>query len=172
MYLIVLSNPPESDSDRLQVFIRTREDENPALTPILRDMITETSLPLKAVEVDFACDSSGFTTSRFVPWYDHRYGQTSRAHEWVKVHLICGVRTNIVTAVEIKGKDASDTKFLPALVDATAENFKLREVSADKGYGSLKNYKAIQYHGATPYIAFKSIHTGRGGGLWARMYHM
>jgi transposase len=146
--------------------------ENPALTPILRDLITETSLPLKAIETDFACDSSGFTTSRFVPWFDHRYGQTSRAHEWVKVHLMCGVRTNIVTAVEIKDKDASDTKLLPALVDATAENFTLREVSADKGYGSLKNYKAIQYHGATPYIAFKSIHTGRGGGLWSRMFHM
>ena len=84
---------------------------------------------------------------------------------------MCGVRTNIVTAVEIKDRDASDTKLLPAMVDATAENFELREVSADKGYGSLKNYKAIQYHGATPYIAFKSIHTGRGGGLWQRMFH-
>ncbi len=146
--------------------------ENPSLTPILRELITETSLPLKSIETDFACDSSGFTTSRFVPWFDHRYGQTSRAHEWVKVHLMCGVRTNIVTAVEIKDKDASDTKLLPALVDATAENFTLREVSADKGYGSLKNYKAIQYRGAVPYIAFKSIHTGRGGGLWSKMFHM
>lgn len=40
--------------------------ENPELTPILRALITETSLPLKAVETDFACDSSGFTTSRFI----------------------------------------------------------------------------------------------------------
>jgi hypothetical protein len=32
---------------------------------------------------------------------------------------------------EIRGKDASDTKLLPALVDATAANFKPREVSAD-----------------------------------------
>lgn len=146
--------------------------ENPALTPILRNMITETSLPLKAVEVDFAADSSGFTTSRFVRWFDHKYGAVRQQHEWVKVHLMCGVRTNIVTAVEIRDKDASDTKLLPALVDATAKNFRLNEVSADKGYGSLKNYKAIQYHGATPYIAFKSIHTGRGEGLWKRMYHL
>jgi transposase len=145
--------------------------ENPALTPILKALITESSLPLKSVEVDFACDSSGFTTSRFVRWFDHKYGAVRQQHEWVKVHLMCGVRTNIVTAVEIKDKDASDTKLLPALVDTTAENFTLREVSADKGYGSLKNYKAIQYHGATPYIAFKSIHTGRGGGLWQRMFH-
>jgi transposase len=146
--------------------------ENPELTPILRDLITESSLPLKAVEVDFACDSSGFTTSRFHRWFDHKYGAVRQQHEWVKCHLMCGVKTHIVTAVEIKDKDASDTKLLPALVDATAENFTLREVSADKGYGSLKNYKAIQYHGATPYIAFKSIHTGRGGGLWSKMFHM
>src|SRR6266508_3704432 len=84
---------------------------------------------------------------------------------------MCGVQTNIVTAVEIKDKDASDTKLLPALVDATAENFQLNEVSADKGYGSVKNYKAIQRHGATPFIAFKSIHTGRAPGLWQRMFH-
>jgi transposase len=134
-------------------------------------MITETSLPLKAVEIDFAADSSGFTTSRFIRWHDHKYGVVRQQHEWVKVHLMCGVRTNIVTAVEIRDKDASDTKLLPALVDATAKNFALSEVSADKGYGSVKNYKAIQLHGAVPYIAFKSIHTGRKGGLWQKMYH-
>lgn len=146
--------------------------ENPEITPILREMITETSLPLKSIEQDFACDSSGFTTSRFVRWFDHRYGMVRKQHGWVKVHLMCGVKTNIVTAVEIRDKDASDTKLLPALVDTTAKNFKLSEVSADKGYGSLKNYKAIQYRGAVPYIAFKSIHTGRGGGLWSKMYHL
>jgi len=145
--------------------------ESPELTTILREMITESSLPLKAVEVDFAADSSGFTTSRFVRWFDHKYGAVRQQHEWVKVHLMCGVRTNIVTAVEILDKDASDTKLLPALVDATAQNFRLNEISADKGYGSVKNYKAIQRHGATPYIAFKSIHTGRAEGLWQRMYH-
>ncbi len=78
--------------------------ENPELTPILRDMITETSLPLKAVEVDFAANSSGFTTSRFIRWFDHKYGTVRQQHEWVKVHLMCGVRTNIVTAVEIRGR--------------------------------------------------------------------
>jgi transposase len=145
--------------------------ENPALTPILSALIAESSRPLKAVEIDFAADSSGFTTSRFHRWYDHKYGAVRQQHDWVKVHLMCGVSTHIVTAVEIRDKDASDTKFLPALVDATAANFKVREVSADKGYGSLNNYDAIAKHGAVPYIAFKSIHTGAGGGLWAKMFH-
>jgi SWIM zinc finger len=72
--------------------------ENPELTPVLRNLITESSLPLKSVEVDFAADSSGFTTSRFTRWYDHKYGVTREQHDWVKCHLMCGVKTNIVTA--------------------------------------------------------------------------
>jgi hypothetical protein len=67
--------------------------ENPELTPILRELITQTSLPLKAVEVDFAVDSSGFTTSRFIRWFDHKYGTVREEHDWVKCHLICGVKT-------------------------------------------------------------------------------
>lgn len=145
--------------------------DNPNLTPILRAMITESSLPLKTVEMDFAANSSGFTTSRFIKWFDHKYGAPRQQHEWVKVHLMCGVKTNIVTAVEIRDKDASDTKLLPPMLATTAKNFAIREISADKGYGSVKNYQAAQLHGATPYIAFKSIHTGRAEGLWQRMYH-
>ena len=37
--------------------------ENPELTPLLKELITESSLPLKSVETDFAVDSSGFSTS-------------------------------------------------------------------------------------------------------------
>jgi transposase len=134
-------------------------------------LIVETSLPLKAVEVDFAADSSGFTTNRFENWYDHKYGKIRRQHDWVKVHLMCGVKTNIVTAVEIRDRDASDTKLLPDLVSTTAKNFRMEEVSADKGYASLNNTAVIDAHGAVPYIAYKSIHTGSGGGLWQKMYH-
>ena len=108
--------------------------DNPILTPILRALITESSLPLKTVEADFAVDSSGFTTSRFIRWFDHKYGVVRQQHAWVKVHLMCGVKTNVVTAVEIRDKDASDTKLLPDLVNTTAAHFDMREVSADKGY--------------------------------------
>lgn len=145
--------------------------ENPELTSILHGLIEQTSLPLKAIETDFAVDSSGFTTSRFERWFDHKYGAVRHQHEWVKCHLMCGVRTNIVTAVEIKGKHTADTIMLPSLVGATAKNFRLSEVSADKAYASQRNYKAIQRHGGTPFIAFKSDHTGKGSGLWQKMFH-
>src|SRR4028119_2069130 len=106
------------------------------MTPILRRLIVESSRPLKSVEVDFAGDSTGFTTCRFESWYDHKYGVPRRQHGWVKLHLMCGVKTNIVTAVEIKDKDAQDAPLLPPMVETTAKTFKMREVSLDKVYAS------------------------------------
>jgi transposase len=144
--------------------------ENPDVTPILRALITQSSLPLKVVEVDFAVDSSGFTTSRFESWFDHKYGVPRRQHTWIKAHIICGVKTNVVTAVEILGRDANDSPLLPPLVNATAKNFAIVEVSADKGYASKTNTEVIANAGATPFIAFKSTATGEGGGAWTKAF--
>jgi transposase len=145
--------------------------ESETLTPILRTLITQSSLPLKAVETDFAVDSSGFTTCRFHRWFDHKYGEMREQHDWVKAHIMCGVKTNIVTAVEIQGRNASDTKLLPPLLDATAKNFHVAEVSADKGYASRMNTNAVAILGATPFISFSDNHKGQGGGMWAHMFH-
>jgi Transposase DDE domain len=99
-------------------------------------------------------DAPGFTASRYARWVDHKYGQ-QKQKEWVKVHLMCGVKTNIVTAVVIGDKNANDSPMLPALVETTSENFSPQEISADKAYGSFRNYDAISEAGATPYIPFK-----------------
>jgi hypothetical protein len=48
--------------------------ENELYTPILKNLIVQSSLPLKTIENHFSPDSSGFTTSRFVRWFDHKYG--------------------------------------------------------------------------------------------------
>lgn len=145
--------------------------ENPELTPVLRDLITQSSLPLKAVETDFAADSSGFATCRFTRWFDIKYGEVREKQEWVKCHLMCGVKTNIVTAVEIAGPFANDTKFLAPMVETTAKNFQMNEVSADKGYLSRPNAETIAKVGATPFIAFKSNSTGERSETWTKMYH-
>ncbi len=60
--------------------------EDPVLTPILTRLIVESSLPLKAIETDFAVDSTGFTSCRFDRWYDHKYGRFVNMHDWVKAH--------------------------------------------------------------------------------------
>jgi len=145
--------------------------ENSELTPVLKTLITQSSLPLQSVETDFAADSSGFMTSRFTRWFDHKYGVEKTKADWVKCHLMCGVKTNIVTAVEINGQHTADTKMLPALTEATATNFTMREVSADKGYASKANFESVARFGAVPFISFPDSHKGQGGGKWAEMYH-
>jgi Transposase DDE domain len=87
------------------------------------DLIRQSALPLRVVEKDFAVDSSGFVTSRFIRWYDVKYGTVKQKHEWVKVHLVCGVKTQLVTAGEILGKDANDCPQLPPLVAETRKGF-------------------------------------------------
>jgi transposase len=152
--------------------------EDPALTPILRDLITRSAVPLKAIEVDFAADSTGFTSSRFESWHDHKYGVTRREHTWVKAHVMTGVKTNVVTAIEIAGRDTNDGTQLPALVATTARSFALGDVTADKAYGTVRNAESIAAHGGTPIIPFKSTHSGRGShrkgaersSAWAKMY--
>ena len=47
---------------------------DPALTGILRELVTISDQPLKAVETDFAVDSSGFSTSTYGRWFDRKYG--------------------------------------------------------------------------------------------------
>lgn len=99
--------------------------ESADLTPIFRELIVESSKPMKAVD-----------------------------------------------------KDATDTKQLPALAASTARHFAVAEVSADKGYGSVKNADTIAALGATPFIAFKSNSSGRAGhgvgraghGAWEKMF--
>jgi transposase len=150
----------------------SRAFESPELTPILRDLITRSSLPLRVIETTFAPDSTGFSTSRFIRWFDEKYGVQRSGHDWVKVHIMTGVRTNIITAAEIHGRDANDSPIMPSLLKTTTENgFTVLEVPADKGYSSVDNIEAVVTAGATPYIPFKINATGASGGLWEKMYH-
>lgn len=145
---------------------------DPALTNIFKDLVSVSSLPPKAVETDFAVDASGFSTSRFVRWYDKKYGKATHKREWFKAHLICGVRTNIVTGVDISGSTVHDGYFFVPLLKQTAENFAISEVSADKAYLSHKNADAVERLGGTPFIPFKSSNIARIEDFaWTKMYH-
>lgn len=145
--------------------------QNEALTPVLQSLIVQSSLPLKAIESVFAPDSSGFSTSRFVRWYDEKYGVQKSGKDWVKAHAICGVKTNVVTYVEIAGRDANDCPLLKTLVEKTAENFTVKEVPADKGYLSKDNLALVEKLGAEAFIPFKVNSGPNGDGIWDRLFH-
>ena len=140
------------------------------LTPVLQALIVRSSLPLKTVESVFAPDSTGFSTSRFVRWYDEKYGVERSGKDWVKAHAICGVKTHIVTAVEIAGRDAGDCPLFKPLVEKTAEHFAVQEVPADKAYLSHDNLEQIAALGGTAFVPFK-CNSSAGDGIWGKMYH-
>jgi transposase len=146
---------------------------DPQLTDVLRELITVSSLPLKPVETDFAVDSSGFSTCRYVRWFNKRHGRETENREWVKVHLMCGVNTRIVTAVDVSGWTANDTSYFVPLVERTAAHFGIREVAANKAYSSRKNLEAVDSLGGMAFVPFKSYTVEpTKAGAWAKMYHL
>jgi transposase len=150
--------------------------ETEGMTAYLKELIAQSSLPLKTIESDFAVDSSGFSTGQFVRWFDVKYGGTEDWRNWIKLHLMCGVKTNIVTSVEVSGAHANDSPYLKPLLETTTRNgFQIKEVSGDKGYDSFNNRCLVLIKGGIPYIPFRETTTGASysqkGELWKRMYH-
>jgi transposase len=150
--------------------------ESEILTPHLQVLIEESALPLQVLESSFAVDSSGFSTSKFVQWVQakHHDPRLLEARDWLKVHLMCGVKTNVVTAVQITDRFAGDSPLFKPLVEATGQNFTMAAVSADKAYLSVDNLQTVLDHNAMPYIPFKSNSDPARKSpnpTWRRMYY-
>lgn len=146
--------------------------ESDALTPVLKSLVEQSALPLRSIETVFAPDSTGFSCSRFVRWFDEKYGLTRSGHDWCKAHAMVGTKTHCITALEIHERDTNDyTQFGPML-ETTARNFKIGEVCADKAYLGQSNLEAVEKYGGVPYIPFKvnSTIAGHAGTLWEKMF--
>ena len=85
---------------------------------------------------------------------------------------MCGVKTNIITSVNITSKRKADSPQFEALLKKTNENFTIKEVSADKAYSSRKNLELVSEMGGIPYIPFKKDTKGRSKSypIWKKMF--
>lgn len=145
--------------------------EDPNTTKTLKELIIRSSLPLRVLESKFAADSTGFSTNKFARWFDAKYGVERKKAQWIKCHIMTGVRSNVVVACEIS--DSHDSKKYEQLLATTATNFRMDEVSADKGYLSFDNMDLTAEYGAVPFIAFKVDSRGdRGPDAWRKMHAM
>lgn len=154
------------------------------MTPVLKSLVELSAMPLKGVETDFAADATGFSTCNYVRWYDEKWGKQKSTREWVKLHAMTGVRTNIVTAVEMtlnRGAGSGDVSQFQPLLASTVANFEVRDVMGDKAYSSKANLQAIADAGGTPFIPFKGTPAVPGmpihqplpwASAWTKMYHM
>ena len=141
------------------VLYRYMEDPRTAL--LLRYMVESSALPLASVEKDFAIDSTAFPTSSPVP---------------VKLHAVCGVRTNAVTAVSVTPYNSGDSPNFRPLVGVTATNFNIQEISADKAYLDHRSLEFAEEIGAQAFIPFKVDSRrvpayGKPNLTWERAYH-
>ncbi len=143
------------------------------MTEILKKLILISATPLSSIETSFSVDSSGFSTSRFARWLDTKWGKEKKYRIWLKAHLSSGVKTNIAAGAEITECNVHDSPSLPHLVEQTAKNFKVGEISGDKAYSSRKNLQLIEDVGAVPFIPFRKDVKGKraGSGIWKKMYH-
>ena len=146
------------------------------LQPYLVQMVIESSRVVANIETAFSIDSTGFSTSRFGLWVDLRFGKSriGDRRKWLKAHLMCGVITNIVTAVVVTPANCADSPHLKELLEVTDRNFGIRRVHADKAYSSVENLRLIRRAGGMPFIPFKGnanpLH-GTRDRLWTRLYH-
>jgi hypothetical protein len=108
----------------------------------------------------------------FSRWNEFKWGKhEGKERIWRKIHLTCGVRTNVITAVNITPGSCGDSPEFEGLVKETSKVFKIEEVSADKAYSSKANLEAVKELGAIPFIPFKSNATKSVGcKIWREMY--
>lgn len=163
--------------------IKKNSHPNSVLNYLRKEMLTEkltklieiSSLPLETVETDFAVDSTGLSTCRYARWLDEREMQEKTRREWIKVHLICGVKTNTVASVITTAGKEADSPYFGRLVWSASCNFPMNEIYADKGYLAGENMRYAMLAKATPFIPFKSnssLGTAYKSSIWEQMLHM
>lgn len=146
---------------------------SPALTPVLHDLISTTSLPLVGAESHFAIDSTGFSPSQTVNWRRKNHEGVADNKGWVKGHFVCGVKTKIVTAVEVSDWRSHDNNYFKPLLRETAENHEVQYISADKAYLDRQNFSvAWDELGAIALIPFKTstVPPPDDGSVWTSMW--
>jgi len=151
--------------------------DKPELTPILKALITKSAMPLRALESNFAVDSTGFGTQQFYRHFSAKYGKDIDKRDFVKVHAMIGCTTNVVTACEATERYTGDAVYLPDLTRTTMEHFDVQQVAADKAYSSRKNLEMLDAEGIKAMIPFRANAVAVSQGhikpsqAWEKLFH-
>ena len=134
-----------------------------SLQVILEKLIEESSRPLSAIEHDFATDATGIKTKLFSSWYSLRCRKKIRKRDHVTVHISAGIKSKIVTAINVENERGKDNEIFRDHVDKTASIFKVNEWSGDGMYWAKKNCSKVAAIGGTPYFKCKTGKTAWNG---------
>lgn len=143
------------------------------MTYLLKHLLRLSALPIKEASSEtFSVDSTGFSTSVFGRWFDHKWGKETTRRDWLKCHAVVENTSNIVVNANISEAYGADSPQFEKLVTETSKTFPMKEISADKAYNSRHNMEVSINLGATPFIPFKENVHGRGKGsfIWRKMW--
>lgn len=138
-------------------------NESNTLQIILDKLIEESSKPLSVIEHNFATDSTGIKTKLFSSWFSLRCKKRIRRRDHLTVHTSTGVKSGIVTALNVEVKQGKDNIIMREHVDETAENFKINEWSGDGTYWCKENCRKVSSKGGKPYFKCKTGKTAWNG---------
>jgi transposase len=133
----------------IQGYMRSKE-----MVEYIHPLYKMLALPLFEFENNFAVDATGFGTFR-KRWYESRLDLKQKM-DFKKLHVVSGIRTNIITAAEASWGHDNDSPFFENLIKDTSFNFKVKKVYADAAYLSKKNCQLVADMGARPFIMPKS----------------
>ena len=117
--------------------------------------IEESSKPLSILEHDFATDMTGVRTNTFSSWYSLRCNKQINKRDHIASHITTGVRSNIVTCVDVCVKKGMDNVIFRKHVKETAKNFSVQEWSGDGTYQSRENCTAVREAHGVPFFKLK-----------------
>jgi len=156
---------------------------DPALMPILQDLVGVTAKVLVPVERNFAIDSTGFTTCVYESWNRTKHGYKppanpedqgpkapKRKHRWVKCNACVGTSTHVITAIAITESRVHDTNAFKELVHRTVSHgFVPEKFTADAAYIGTENLEVVEGVGARPYIMVRKNMTGASSPALTRL---
>lgn len=149
--------------------------DKPEVTPILKSLIGRSAAPLKALETNFAVDSTGFGTMNFYRHFSAKYGREQVRRAFVNLHVMVGCKTNVVTAAEATVGPSGEAAKVPVLLKATEANFTVEQVAADKGYCTVNTLELLDGKGIKALVPFKSNSTATSKStrseVWSRLFH-
>jgi len=146
-----------------------REDNS--LQEVLDLLIEESSKPLAKIEHDFATDSTGIRTKLFSTWYSLRINKKIKKRDHIIDHISIGVKSKIVTALNVEIKKGKDNIIFREHIDKTAKNFQIDEWSGDGMYWAKINCTKVSEVGGKPYFNCKKSWNGKQSGVpsWKEM---
>ncbi len=148
--------------------------KDPKINKMLNDLYKIIAEPISLIETHFSADATGikmkYGNKRWIN-VRHTKEEMKQVRNYVKLHIISGVKTNCIVRCKITKGQSHESPFFKELIDDTAKVFNVKEVSADSGYLSKKNVRAIANVGAVPYIKPKknTCIVTKGTGAWVDM---